>query len=73
MPGPMVEAMTQELNVLTLCSSRLSLDDSAHQSVEVVLQLLSAEGSLADRAVDDVGLVETVLDLTSLGLLEQPW
>ena len=40
-----------------------------HLDVYKRQQLLSAEGSLADRAVDDVGLVETVLDLTSLGLL----
>ena len=29
-------------------------------------ELLSTEGSLTDRAVNDVGLVETVLDLTCL-------
>jgi len=56
------------LEVLTLCSSRLSLNYSIHKGVEVLLELSSAEGSLADRAVDDVGLVETVLDLTCLSI-----
>ena len=58
-------------DILALGSSRLGLDDRAHQSVEVVLQLLRAEGSLADRAVDDVGLVQTVLDLTSFRFLNR--
>ena len=37
---------------------------------DVLLQLLNAEGNLADGAVDDVGLVQTVLDLTGLDLLD---
>ena len=45
------------LNVLTLCCSGLCLDDSAEESVEVLLELFSTEGCLADGAVDDVGLV----------------
>ena len=57
------------LNVLTLCCSGLSLDDRVHQSVEVLNQLLLAEGSLADGAVDDVGLIKSVLDLTCLSIL----
>ena len=56
------------LDVLTLCSGGLSLDYSANESVEVLGELLNAEGCLADGAVDDVGLVETVLDLTCLSL-----
>ena len=55
-------------DILALAGGRLRLDDRAEQSVEVLLQLLRAEGNLADNAVDDVGLVETVLDLTGLGV-----
>ena len=51
-------------DILTLGGGGLGLDDRTHQSAEVLAELLGAEGSLADRAVDDVGLVETVLDLT---------
>ncbi len=58
-------------DILTLGSGGLCLDDGAHQGVEVLLQLLGAEGNLADGAVDDVGLVQTVLDLTGLRLGEQ--
>ena len=57
-------------DILTLCSGGLSLDDSVQQSLEVLLQLLCTEGNLANGAVDDVGLVETVLDLTSLDFLD---
>ncbi len=53
-------------DVLTLCSSGLSLVDSADESIIVLGQLLGAEGHLANGAVDDVGLIETILDLTSL-------
>ena len=63
----MVEAATQLLDILALGSGGLGLDDGAHESVEVLSELLGAEGNLADGAVDDVGLVETVLDLTGLG------
>ncbi len=55
-------------NVLTLSGSGLSLDNSAHECVEVLAELLSTEGSLTDNAVNDVGLIETVLDLTCLSL-----
>ena len=58
------------LDILTLGRSGLSLDYSVEQGVEVLTELLSAEGSLADGAVDDVGLVETVLDLTGLSLVD---
>ena len=56
------------LDVLTLCSSGLCLDNSANESIEVLCELLNTEGCLTDGAVDNVGLVETVLDLTSLSL-----
>ena len=46
------------LDILTLGRSGLSLDYSVEQGVEVLTELLSAEGSLADGAVDDVGLVD---------------
>ena len=55
-------------DILTLSSCGLSLQNGRHQSVEVLLDLLSAEGNLAQGAVDDVGLVQTVLDLTGLSL-----
>ena len=57
-------------DILALCSGRLCLDDGAHESVEVLSELFGAEGSLADGAVDDVGLVETVLDLTGFNFLD---
>ena len=58
-------------DILTFCSGRFCLYDGAHQGVKVFLQLLNTEGSLADRAVDDVGLVQTVLDLTSFRFLNR--
>jgi len=57
-------------DILTLGSCGLSLHNSADQSVHVLLQLLGTEGDFADGAVDDVGLVQTVLDLTSLDFLD---
>ena len=36
MPGPMVDAVTQERDVLALRSGRLGLDDGAEQRVEVL-------------------------------------
>ena len=57
-------------DVLALSSSRLCLVDGFQQRVEVFRQLLCTEGNLADRAVDDVGLVETILDLTGFDLLD---
>ena len=49
-------------------SGRFCFDDGGHQSVEVLADLLGAEGNLADRAVNDVCLVKTVLNLTCLSL-----
>ena len=70
MPGPMVEATTQDSDILTLGSEAgFALTIAPMQGVEVLTELLSAEGSLADGAVDDVGLVKTVLDLTGLSLV----
>ena len=57
------------LDILTLCSSRLSLDNCTHKSFEVFGELILTEGSLTDGAVDDIGLIETILDLTGLGIL----
>ena len=56
------------LEVGTLCSSGLCLCNSAHHGIQVGVQLLSAKGCLAHGNVDDVLLVQTVLDLTSLSL-----
>ena len=56
------------LEVGTLCCSGLCLGNSLHHSVQVGVQLLCTERSLAHGHMDDVLLVQTVLDLTSLGL-----
>lgn len=56
------------LDILSLCRRRLCLYDCAEQGIEVLLQLLRAEGSLSNRAVDNICLVETVLDFTGLRL-----
>ena len=58
-------------DILALCRSGFRLDDRAEQGVEVLLELLRAERDLTDRAVDDVGFVETVLDLTGFRLLDR--
>ena len=52
------------LQILTLSGRRLSLDDRIHDGLEVLFELLLTKGNLTDRAVDDVCLIETVLDLT---------
>ena len=51
-------------DVLTLRGGGLRLYDRVKQGVEVLRELLGAEGRSAYRAVDDVRLVKTVLDLT---------
>ena len=56
------------LEVSALCSGGLSLCNGAHDGIQVAVQLLCTEGSLAHGDMDDVLLVQTVLDLTSLGL-----
>ena len=58
------------LDVLALCCCGLCLDDSADECDIVVVQLLCAEADLTDGAVDDVGLVQTVLNLTSLSIVD---
>ena len=57
------------LHIGALGGGGLGLQNGAHEGVEVLAQLLGAEGDLADGAVDDVGLVQTVLHLTGLGFL----
>ena len=57
-------------DILALCCSRLCLDDSGEQGAQVLIQLFRTEGNLADGAVNDVGLVETILDFTSFDLLD---
>ena len=54
-------------DILALCGCGLCLDDSTDECYIVVIKLLSTEADLADGAVDDVGLVETVLNFTGLG------
>ena len=54
------------LDVGTLRRGGLRLDDGLHQRAQVLGQLRLFERSLADRAVDDGGLVHAVLDLTGL-------
>ena len=56
------------LEVSALCSGGLCLCNGAHDGIQVAVQLLCTEGSLAHGDMDDVLLVQTVLDLTSLGL-----
>ena len=57
-------------DILTLGSGGLSLHNRGNQGIHVLGQLLGAEGNLADGAVDDVGLVQTVLNLTGFDLLD---
>ena len=52
------------LDVLTLCGGRLRLYDRAEQRVKVLRELLLPERHLAHRAVDDVRLIQTVLNLS---------
>ena len=56
------------LDILTLSCSGLCLDDRAEESVEVLLELVCAKGSLSDGAVNDVGLVQTILNLTGFDI-----
>ena len=53
-------------DILALCGGRLCLDDRVNQRGIVVEQLLGTKGNFANRAVDDIGLIETVLNLTCL-------
>ena len=56
------------LDVGALCSSGLGLDDGVHKGVEVLNKLILAEACLADGAVADVGLINTILDLTGFDI-----
>ena len=56
------------IDILALGSGRLCLDDRAHQRIEVLLQLLGAERSLADRAMDDIGL-KIVANIVMVGAI----
>ena len=55
-------------DVLTFCSGGLRLNDRVKKRIEVFKQFLLAERSLADRAVNNIGFIKTVLDLTGLSL-----
>ena len=55
-------------DVLALGSGRLGLHNGVHQGVEVLLQLLGAERSLADRAMDDIGL-KIVANIVMVGAI----
>ena len=50
----------QRLHVGALRSGRLGAVDGANQGVEVLNELIRGEGLLADRAVDDRLLVQTI-------------
>src|SRR3546814_5250914 len=54
------------LQVGALGGGRLGLDQVHEQRLQVVLQLVGIEVGLADRAVDDAGLVGAVADLAAL-------
>ena len=56
------------LDELSLGCGRLGLDNSFQKGHVVFLQFLRSERSLADRCVDNVLLVQTVLDFTCLDL-----
>ena len=58
------------LDVLTLCCCGFSLYDCFHKRVEVFGNLFFAEGLLADGAVNDSGLIETVFNLTCFNFLD---
>ena len=45
------------LDILALGSGGLGLDDGTQQSGIVLIQLVRAEGNLADGAVDDLSLI----------------
>ena len=51
-------------NVLTFCCCGFCFNNCTHKSVKVFLEFFNTKGSFTDRAVDDVGFVETVLDFT---------
>ena len=54
----------EALNIGTLRRCGLCLNDSVHQSVEVLADLFFAEADLTDGAVADVGLINAVFNFT---------
>ena len=66
----MVEATVQLLIYWPLAAAGFALTMAPIRASMFSLQLLGAEGDLADGAVDDVGLVQTVLDLTGFDFLD---
>src|SRR5213593_2298047 len=58
------------LQVLSFGGRRLRLDDAVHERVGVVDQALRREGRLAERGVNDAGLVDTKLHLARLDLTD---
>ena len=67
MPNPKAGTVAPDLGKAV---SGLCLGNSLHHSVQVGVQLLCTERSLAHGHMDDVLLVQTVLDLTSLSLAD---
>ena len=61
-------ADVQAAHIDALRRGGLRLVDGFHQGSQVLLNLLRAERDLANRAVDDGRLVQTILHLTSLNL-----
>ena len=55
-------------DVLALCRSGFGLDDGTDEGCIVLIQLVGTEADLADGAVDDVRLVQTILNLTGFRL-----
>ena len=58
----------EALDVGTLGGSGLCLDDSIHEGVQVLSELFLAEAYLADGAVADIGLINTILNLTGFNI-----
>ena len=68
MPGPIVEADRQALEVLALGRAGPGAVDRVDQRGQVLDQLLWLEAGLAERDVDDTGLVDLELDAAGLDL-----
>ena len=58
----------EALDICSLCRSGLGINDSVHESVEVFNELILAETYLADGAVADVGLIDTIFNLTGFNI-----
>ena len=68
MPGPMVVVRTQDFRYWPFAAAGFALTIAPISVSKFSLQLFSAERDLTDWAVDDIGFVEAVLDLTGLCL-----